>query len=326
VLAPGFGAVREAFTDPGASFAAYVDGELVADLRGDGWPEGAVANVFSVGKPFAAAAALHLIREGRLGLDDRVADHWPEYAADGKAETTVRHVLAHQAGLISLREPLPTELLFDHDALAATLAAAPPNFPPGTAHGEHAAFYGTLIGELVRRVDGRTLGAYLRDEGLAPGFHFGGAGDVLDITDPDGVFGDAWLTDRSELYRQALDNPPGMLRLDVVNSREWRAAEIPAVNGHADARAIADFYRRAPILDEAIRPQATGRDVLLDMDVTWGLGFGLLDGGFGMGGIGGSLGWADPGRGVALAYVTTRMGGFDRAEALERALLSSVGR
>jgi CubicO group peptidase (beta-lactamase class C family) len=116
-----------------------------------------------------AACALLLVDRGALMLDEPVARHWPEFGASGKEEVTVRQLLSHQAGLVVLREPAPTELLFDWDALVHRLEAEPPWWPPGTAHGEHAYFYGHLIGELVRRVDGRPFRASCRTSWRGPG-------------------------------------------------------------------------------------------------------------------------------------------------------------
>jgi CubicO group peptidase (beta-lactamase class C family) len=290
--------------------AAYVDGELVLD---EGGP---FANTFSVTKPFAAVCALVLVDRGEVGLDDEV---------EIPAGATLRQVLSHQAGLIALREPQPLETLLDWDRAIAALRAE----VPWTGPGEHALWYGHLVGDVVRRIDGRTLGTFFREEIAEPlGLNFGiGVSDAADLIAP-GDWRDQTLAGKPELYRLALDNPRALLDIDVVNSPAWRRAEIPAVNGHGDARSVARFYDALlrgeligeDLLAEATRPQWAGVDTLLEQEMSWGLGFALDADGFGMGGIGGSLGWADPERKLAFGYVTTTMGSHDRAEAALAAL------
>jgi CubicO group peptidase (beta-lactamase class C family) len=351
-VARGFEGVREAFarafadgTESGASAAAIAGGRVVADLWGGTVGRDSLVHVYSVSKPFAAACAMWLVDRGVLELDTRLAELWPEYAQGGKQDTTLRQVLCHQAGLLAWRAPQPLDALLDPDRAAELLAAEPAWWPPGTAHGEHALFYGTLLGEVVRRADGRSLGALFRDEFARPwdlDVHIGLAPEadarVAPLTDPAGAWPAGLLDGRDEEYRLALDNPPALGHLEVVNSRAWRGAEVPAVNAHATARGIARFY--AGLLGggelDGVRvlsqgavaamtsPQATGRDRLLGMEVSWGLGVGLEDGCWGMGGIGGSLGWANPDRGLAFAYATTRIGDFDRALAFEAALMAAL--
>jgi CubicO group peptidase (beta-lactamase class C family) len=351
-VAPGYEAVGETFAqlfgdgvESGASAAAIHDGRMVVDLWGGSAGRDSLVHVYSVSKPFAAACALWLVDRGVLGLDTRVAELWPEYAQGGKHDTTLRHLLTHQAGLLAWRAPQPLEALIDHRRAAELLAAEPAWWPPGTAHGEHALFYGTLLGELVRRADGRSLGALFRDEFARPwrlDVHIGLApadeARVAMLADPEGLWPATLLDGRDEAYRLALDNPPALAHLDVVNSHAWRQAEVPAVNAHATARGIARFY--AGLLGagelEGIRvlgertvaamtaPQSAGPDRLLGQHVTWGLGVGLEEGGWGMGGIGGSLGWALPARRLAWGYATTRIGDHDRALALEASLLAAI--
>jgi CubicO group peptidase (beta-lactamase class C family) len=351
-VAPGYEGVREAFArgfadglESGAAAAAIVDGRAVVDLWGGTVERDSLVHVYSVSKPFAAACALWLVDRGVLELDARLAELWPEYAQGGKQDTTLRHVLSHQAGLPAWRAPQPLEALLDADRAAELLAAEPAWWPPGTAHGEHALFYGTLLGEVVRRADGRSLGALFRDEFARPwdlDVHIGLAPEadarVAPLADPDGIWPAGLLDGRDEAYRLALDNPPALGHLDVVNSRAWRRAEVPAVNAHATARGVARFYAGLlgggeldgvrVLSEESVAamtsPQATGRDRLLGLDVSWGLGVGLEDGGWGMGGIGGSLGWAIPARGLACAYATARIGGYDRALAFESSLLAAL--
>ena len=356
---PGLAAVAEAFErglsergELGAAVAVHLNGELVVDLwagladpvAGSPWAEDTIAHAYSVSKPLVATCALVLADRGRLDLDAPVARYWPEYAQAGKNRTLVRHLLAHQTGILALREPQPPEALLDWDRLIGLLAAAPPLWEPGTKHGEEAGFYGHLVGEVVRRVDGRSPGRFLAEEIAGPwglDFHIGlGAAEqarAARLVDPGGAWRQSVSDDPRRWVEASLDNPPGILDVGVVNSAAYRAAEIPAVNGHGTARAIARFYGgiaaggeldgvrllRPEILAEALRPQASGRDELLEEDAVWSLGFRVDDGeSFGLGGIGGFSGFGlnRPGVALGFGYVTCTLAGPERAEACEDAL------
>jgi CubicO group peptidase (beta-lactamase class C family) len=245
-----FGPVRECFAEvvreqpgTGAAFAAFCDGRLVADLWGGWadlrltrpWREDSLVQPYSVSKPFVAVCALRLVEAGRLDLDAPVQRYWPEF----RAPATVRHVLSHQAGVVALDEAAPTEAFYDWDRMCALLAGQAPEWEPGTAHGESALFYGHLVGELVRRVDGRGPGRFLREEVCGPAgldFFFGLSPAeqtrAVDLTGLDAGFRAAGVASRPALYQRAIANPPGAQDGPVVNGAAWRAAEIPAVNGH----------------------------------------------------------------------------------------------
>ena len=348
---PRFGPVRECFAGiiaaqpgTGAAFAAWHDGELVVNLWGGHadaqrrrpWQAGSLVQPYSVSKPFAAVCALRLVQDGRLDLDAPVRRYWPEF----RAAATVRHLLSHQAGVVMIDQPVPTEAFYDWDHLCGLLAAQEPSWPPGTAHGESALFYGHLVGELVRRVDGRTVGRFLREVICAPfglDFSFGLSGAqqarTVDITGLDDAFLAASAAGRPPLYRRAMANPPGALDSDVVNGAAWRAAEIPAVNGHGTARAVAGFYHAlasgrllsAPMLAEAVRPQCAGQDRVLGGESAWGLGFGVDADGYGMGGLGGSYGGASTAGGYSVGFVTGSAGSHDRGNAVENVLRDCLG-
>jgi CubicO group peptidase (beta-lactamase class C family) len=262
-----------------------------------------------------------------------VRRYWPEF----RAPATVRQVLSHQAGVVLLDQPAPTEAFFDWDRLCGLLAAQEPCWPPGTAHGESALFYGHLVGELVRRVDGRGLGRFLREEVCGPAgldFAFGLSGSqqarTADLTGLDEAFRHA---DRPELYRRAIGNPPGAQDAAVVNGAAWRAAEIPAVNGHGTARAVAGFYHALiagrilgpAMLAEAVTPQCAGLDRVIGGDVSWGLGFAVDEDGYGMGGLGGNYGGTSTAGGYSIGFVTGTAGTFDRLDALENTLRNCLG-
>lgn len=349
-VAPGFEGAAEAFAEGfrsrgelGASAAAIVGGRVVLDVHagtaadGRPWAADTIVNAYSVGKAFAAVCALILVDRGRIGLDDPVASVWPEFAAAGKGGLTLRHVLAHQAGLDLAETPPSVETLTDWGAMTRLLAAAAPRYAPGTRHAEHASTYGHLVGEILRRVDGRTLGRFLRDEVAGPwrlDFHVGlDAGErarAADIADPDGMA----TTPRPD--------PPGAqvspyLDPRVVNGEQWRAAEVPAVNGHGTALAVARLYAglaaggvldgvrilSAAAVAEMLRAQLTGFDDVVGSETTWALGVQVDEDGWGMGGVGGNAGWwGEPG--YAFGYVTRRLGDHERALAVDAAVRAAV--
>ena len=328
----------------GAAFAAWCDGQRVVELwggyadQGSGrpWQADSLVQPYSVSKPFAAVCALRLVQAGRLDLDAPVQRYWPGF----RAQATVRHVLSHQAGVVVLDRPTPTEAFYDWDRLCGLLAGQEPSGPPGTAHGESALFYGHLVGELVRRTDGRGLGRFLREEVCGPSgldFAFGLSSAqqarAVDLTGLDDAFRAANAEGRPDLYRRAVGNPPGAQDPEVVNGARWRAAEVPGVNGHGTARAVAGFYHALAagrvlspeMLAEAVTPQARGRDRVFGHDNAWGLGFGIGDDGYGMGGIGGNYGGTNTAGGYSIGFVTGTVGGYDRVDALEAALRDCLG-
>lgn len=363
---PAFTPVADAFRlgfeergELGAAVAVHLNGSLVVDLWGGladqiedrAWESDTIAHAYSVSKPFVATCALLLAERGDLDLDAPVSDYWPEYAQAGKERTLVRHLLTHQSGLLVLREQQPGTTLVDWQGLTRLLAAEPPLWEPGTRHGECAGFYGHLAGEVVRRVDGRSLGRFLAEEIAGPwglDFHIGlGPAErarAARLVDQHGRWRRSIGDDPRRWVEASLDNPPGMLDVDVVNSAPYRAAEVPAVNGHGSARAIARFYGglaaggeldsvrllRPETVEEALRPHAVGRDELLEDQAAWGLGFRVDgdDGGFGLGGIGGFSGFGirRPGLALGYGYVTCRLGGYERTDACEDALEAVLAR
>lgn len=327
----------------GAALAVWNRRRWVVDVWGgyrdaqrrEPWERDSIVMPYSVTKPFAAVCALLLVDRGSLELDAPVNRYWPEFESSAE----VRHVLSHQAGIVILDEPADTRLFYDWAAMCARLAKQKPSWVPGSAIGESALFYGHLVGELVRRVDGRSLGAFLRDEVCEPlGIDFAIGLDArqraraVELTELDTVRAD---TDgRPLLYEQAMGNPPGARDAEVVNGEAFRAAEIPAINGHGTARGVAGLYAAllggqllsAGLLAEATTAQATGIDLVVGgPERSWGLGFAVDDDGFGMGGTGGSVGWASVVGNYAFGFVTGSMGNHDRADRLENAVRSCLG-
>ncbi len=348
---PGFAPVREALAEvldeqagTGAAVAAWYDGAWAVDLwggwanaaRSRSWAEDSIVQPYSVSKPFTALCALLLVDRGRLDLDAPVQRYWPEF----RAPATVRHVLSHQAGVVALDDPAPTEAFYDWDGLCSLLARQEPAWEPGTAHGEAALFYGHLVGELVRRVDGRSPGRFLHEEVCGPlGLDFAVGLDAdnraraVELTGLDDAFRRATAAGKPELYRRAIDNPPGARDAKVVNSPAWRAAEIPAINGHGSARGTAGLYAAllrgellSPgLLAEASSAQCSGRDEVFGHENAWGLGFAVDDEGFGMGGTGGSFAWASTRSGYAFGFVTGTMGDGSAGTRVENAFRSCLG-
>lgn len=341
-----FASVTDIFADvvagspgTGSALAVWHGGECVVDLWGGyadaartrPWQRDTLAMPYSVTKPFAAVCLLLLADRQEVDLAAPVADYWPELPGGA----TVRQVLDHSAGHVVLDEPAAEEAFYDWGLMCRLLERQQPSWPPGTAVGESALFYGHLVGELVRRVDGRSLGRFLRDEVTRPlglDFHVGvqeaDLSRVADLTGPPLDPGP-----EGSLKRRALTNPPGALDHDVVNGDRWRTAEVPAVNGHGTARAVAGLY--AALVDgrllspeltaELGRTSSSGHDRVIDAEVTWGLGVGTDPDGWGMGGIGGSVGWWSEAGQYALGFVTGHIADHDRSDRLENAVRECLG-
>jgi CubicO group peptidase (beta-lactamase class C family) len=351
-----FEPVREAFADnfahrgeTGAALCICADGRVVVDLWGGStgqvaprrWGPNTLVNFFSVGKGMLALLAARLAGDGRLDTDAPVATYWPEFAAGGKQDVTVRQLLSHQAGLPAVRRPLPEGAMLDWALMTGELAAQAPWWPPGSAHGYHVNTFGFLVGEVLRRASGRTVGDLLRAEvcgplgadvyvGLPPGEHYRVAEFAWPGL-PEQRQDLAGLADEALMEHNAYFNPLGLSGAGVVNSAAWRQAELPSTNGHGSARGVARLYaaiaaggtlegiRVAPAgaLADAATEQVYGDDLILHRASRFGLGFQLTQperpigpnaGAFGHFGAGGSLGFCDPQAGVGFGYVVGRMG------------------
>ena len=261
-----FAKVRDAFEqsfargEVGAGVSVVRDGEQVIDLWGGfadaaktrPWERDTIVNVYSTTKGMTAICAHRLVDEGRLDLDLPVAKYWPEFAEEGKQDVPVRMLLSHRTGLCVVDPPLAPEYRYDWDRITAALAAQKPFWEPGTKHGYHAMTFGHLVGEVVRRIDGRSLGTYFRDEVALPleaDFHIGLAEEhdrrcaemIPAPRDPD-------APDFLEMMRKN----PGSLAAKVfggssldsgaVNSRAWRAAEITPQYNRAGVRRFAYVF------------------------------------------------------------------------------------
>ena len=354
---PGFAAVRDAFAenfalrrDVGAALCVYIGGRPVVDLWG-GWADAArtrpwtpdtIASCASTSKGLTSVCAHRLVERGLIDLDAPVARYWPEFAQAGKGAIPVRWLMCHRAGLPAIRHDMPQESLYDWDAFCAALAAETPWWEPGTQHGYHATTFGYLIGEVARRAGGKTIGQIAASEVCGPlgaDFYIGvpqsedaRAAEIL--TEPPLPTGEESLIRRAarepgSLAERVFGNPardPARM-----NFRRWRAAEIPASNGHASARGVARLYAalanggeldgirvlERDSIERATEEHSFGRDAVIGLTTRFALGFALRQPGAGAGiqkvvpnprafghtGRGGSIGFADREARIGFGYV-----------------------
>ncbi|HWP66284.1 MAG TPA: serine hydrolase domain-containing protein [Candidatus Limnocylindria bacterium] len=347
---PGYEAVRDAFAvnleehgDVGAACCVYAGGEPVLDLwagfadldGGRPWSEDTIQIVFSATKGVTAVCVLALVERGLLALDAPVAAYWPEFAQNGKADIPVRFVLCHRAGLAAIDGDLTLPEVLAWDPVVGAIAAQAPNWRPGSAHGYHARSFGWILGEIVRRVTGRSLGRFFADELARPlgldfwiGLPAAELARCARILPPEDPLPLATLLGETALTTRVMSGPSGLFAYDDTwNRPDVLAAEIPSSNGVGNARALARFYAAligdvdgvrllAPAtIAAAAETQAAGPDRVIFVETRYGLGFALqpmLAPGagprsFGHPGAGGSLGFADPDAGLAFGYVSTRM-------------------
>ena len=321
----GYEPVRERFEralvegELGMGFSAYVDGRHVVDLWG-GWADAArtrawerdtLACTFSAAKGMTATCALRLLERDLIALDEPVATYWPEFAQAGKEHVTIRMVLSHQAGLPWATVAVPPERRFDWPTMTDALARSAPVWEPGTRCEYHGGTFGYLVGEIVRRVDGRSLATYFDEEVAGPlGADFLlGFGPEHDhrcaemVGDPDMVGGS--------------------------NTREWRAAADGAATGFGTADGLARLYAalarggeldgvqvlRSETIERAVQEQplhgtdAPAGDFGLGYQLFWKLYPNVGPQTFGHTGMGGSVGLANPSRRFGFGYVMNRMAG-----------------
>jgi len=302
---PRFERVRDAFErnftergEVGASFAATLEGECVVDIWGGHqdagrtrpWAEDTIVNLFSTTKTMTFLVALMLADRGRLNLDAPVADHWPEFAANGKEGVLVKHLLAHSAGVPGFSRHFSAEEHYDWSLACADLAGQAPWWPPGSRSGYHAITQGYLLGEVVRRITGASFGAFFKAEvadAVGADFHIG--------TDPSHFGRIAEMIPSAEpapLLAMPPDTIPGRVFsnidvIDAVNTPGWRQAEIPAANGHGNARSVVRAqtamanggraFGKELLSAEGCRKafieQTDGTDAVLGFHVRYGMGY-----------------------------------------------------
>jgi CubicO group peptidase (beta-lactamase class C family) len=354
--APRFEAVRAAFVanfrergEPGAAVCVSVGGKPVVDLWGGyadiantkPWQQDTLVNVFSVGKALCALAAARIVEQRLADLDAPVAKLWPQFAQNGKEAITFRQILSHRGALPAIAKPLPDGAALDWNVMIHALEEQTPWWEPGTAFGYHVNTYGFLIGEIVRRAAGKTLGALIREEVAGPlgaDIHIGLPREhharVAEYRWP----GTSTMTPPGEnatridrMRWNTYWNPPGISGAHWVNTPQWRLAEVPSTNGHGNARSVARIYAALAkggaidgvriagedILSEFTTEHSRGEDQITQHPARFGLGFQLTQPerplgpnahAFGHFGAGGSLGFCDPDADMGFGYVTNDMG------------------
>jgi CubicO group peptidase (beta-lactamase class C family) len=343
-VADAFAANFAEHGEVGAACSVYAGGELVVDVwggvadvaTGRPWARDTIVVVFSCTKGVTATCANLLIERGQLDPDTPVARYWPEFAANGKADIPVRWLLSHQAGLAVIDADLTLEESLAWEPVVTALAAQAPVWEPGSAHGYHLRAYGWLVGELIRRADGRTVGALLRDELAGPlgldlwiGLPEALEPRVATLIPPPVEFREL-LADLGDdlLLGRAATGPSGHFSYsEMWNERALHACELPSSNGIGDARSLARLYGacigevdgmralQPETVAAATTPQVRGPDKVILVETAFGLGYMLPPSlnarcrrtAFGHAGAGGSLAFADPAAGFSLAYVMNDM-------------------
>jgi len=367
-----FKSVKEAFQsnfddnlEVGASFAVTINGKHVVDLWGGyanadktkEWKKDSIVNVYSTTKVMTAICIHMLVDRGLLDLDAPVAKYWPEFAQAGKENLPVRYLLSHTSGLAGWDKHFRSKKLYNWDLMIELLAAQKPWWEPGTKSGYHTLTFGHLLGELVRRITKKSLGTFFREEVAVPlgaDFHIGLPEEhdnrVADLIPPPPIdlsnFGDI---DPKSVAMRSLTNP--IIDVLATKTREWRGAEIPAGNGHGNARSVSRITAALAcggeldgvclLSEEAIKrsieEQSYGTDLVLNIPIRFGLGWGLQSkenpigpnpNMFYWGGYGGSVVAVDLDAKMSFSYVMNKMvstlTGDPRSEKLIKALYNSL--
>lgn len=348
-VAPGMEPVLDAFIEnfgsgeeAGASVCVWRAGERAVDLWGgfrdrqctQPWTQSTIVNGMSSTKPLAATC-FHLLVDRKLAdYDDPIDRYWPEFAQNGKAGVPIRYILDHRLGLPLIPAAFWPDKLFDWEAISAALAAETPLWPPGTNAGYHVRTFGFLIGEVVRRIDGRTLGRFFREEIAEPfelDYYIGVPESEFPrcaefISETRGTIYDSTIDQNSYLARAS----PAM-DAAIFNSAAWRGAELPASNGHGNARSLSRFYAILAnggeidgkrLLSKETLARATSvqhriHEIVMDRTYNQCLGFlrssppivamGPLETSYGHQGAGGALGFADPVNRLGFGYLMNKM-------------------
>jgi CubicO group peptidase (beta-lactamase class C family) len=345
--------------------AVTIDGEMTVDIWG-GWADEAkttpwqadtITNVWSTTKTMTALSALVLVSRGELDVFSPVARYWPEFAANGKAAVEVRHLMSHTSGVSAWAQPVVTEDIYDWEKSTAMLAAQAPWWELGTASGYHALNQGHLVGEVIRRITGKKLGEFFRDEVAGPlgaDFHIGLApsefGRVANVIPPPPLPIDMATLDPESVAFKTFTGPAPDATLAWTPA--WRQADIGAANGHGNARSVARVQSVLACGGEVdgvrlltpeacalpLIEQADGVDLVLGLPMRFGIGYGLTNSSTPFirgektcfwGGWGGSLIIVDQARRMTIAYVMNRMeagtvGDF-RGAALIEAAYAALG-
>ena len=347
---PAFAQVVDAFEknfeegDLGACCAVFVDGQVVVDIWGGIadfekntlWGKDTIVNVWSTTKTMAAICILMLYDRGLIDLESPVYKYWDIFAQNGKENVLISHLLSHSAGLPGFDSPITEDQLFDWDYTCNRLASQATWWEPGSVSGYHPMTQGWLLGEVVRRVDGRTLGNFFREEvaeKIGADFHIGLSEKHFDrvaLLDTSAVDGPVVLTDETPHHFVERVEQHGRLGAKIANSDRWRKSEFPAANGHGNARSVAfihnliacngasdEFELLSPdTVKRIFEIQTDDTDLILGVPIRHGMGFGLRsdlmpispnENACFWGGWGGSLAVIDVDARMSFAYVMNRM-------------------
>jgi CubicO group peptidase (beta-lactamase class C family) len=349
----------------GASIVLDIDGDIVIDMWGGfcdqartvPWSEHTIVNVWSSTKTVTSLAALMLVDRGELDVDAPVARYWPEFAAQGKQDVLVRHLMSHASGVSGLDQPAVLEDLYDWEKATSRMAAQAPWWEPGTASGYHALNYGHLVGEVVRRISGKTLKRFVAEEIAGPldaDFQIGAAeadwGRIADVVPPPPLPIDLAAMDQNSPAFKTFTGPTPVA--EAANTPGWRGADIGAANGHGNARSVARIMSviarggevggirllSRETIDLIFREQLNSIDLVIGVPLRWGIGYGLpqldtvpwLPDGMicFWGGWGGSLIIMDVERRMTISYMMNKMGpgvvGSERGAEYEQAIYQAV--
>ncbi|MFF5009842.1 serine hydrolase domain-containing protein [Streptomyces phaeochromogenes] len=371
-VSPIFEPVRDAVehqlrsgAEVGLSLVVDVDGQQVVNLWGGHrdaarthpWQRDTITNVWSITKTVAGLAALLLVDAGELDLYAPVARYWPEFAANGKQNVEVRHLLSHTSGVSGLDHPARLDDLYDVRAAASRMASQKPWWEPGTASGYHVLNYRHLIGELVHRLTGLPLRDFVHQHLVQPlgaDFQIGlrdiDVERVADVISPPLDFDPSTLEHDTVAYK-TFTGPS--FSATAANTPAWRAADLGAANGHGNAQSVAEIL--APIAragasarGQLLKPdtiglifdeQSSGTDLVNGLHLRWGIGYALPDrrplswipdGRIAFwGGWGGSMAIMDLDRRMTISYAMNNIGadilGSQRAAAYTTAIYRALG-
>ena len=345
---PQFSKVKETFKklyredrEIGSCFAVYKDGNPLVDLWGGfqdkdktkPWQKDNLVTVYSTTKGVAAFCIALAMEKGLLKYEEKVSTYWPEFASNGKEDITIGMLMSHQAGICS-PETRNVDDYYNQNLMAEKLAGMTPIWEPGTASGYHSMTFGWLTSELILRVTGKSLGTFFREEvgdrheidffiGLPESEDHRVAELVpFDIVRNENSEQQVELTDAQKSQRNSAGT------LDIQNTKEWRQAEIPSANGQGNAGGLAKLYSliipednnlkllKDDTVNQMTTMQIEGRDLVLAVQVRWGVGFilnkhkiiyGPIEGAFGHSGYGGSCAFGDPENKIGVSYVMNRM-------------------
>ena len=346
---PQFSKVKETFEklyqedrEIGSCFAVYKDGNPLVNLWGGfqdkdktkPWQKDNLVTVYSTTKGVAAFCIALAMEKGLLKYEEKVSTYWPEFASNGKEDITIGMLMSHQAGICS-PETRNVEDYYNQSLMAEKLAGMTPIWEPGTASGYHSMTFGWLTSELILRVTGKSLGTFFREE--VGDQHeidfFIGLPESEDHRVAELVPFDIVRSENSEQQQVELTDAQKSQRnsagtLDIQNTKAWRQAEIPSANGQGNAGGLAKLYSLIVPEDNSLKllkddtvnqmttMQIEGRDLVLAVQVRWGVGFilnkhkiiyGPVEGAFGHSGYGGSCAFGDPENKIGVSYVMNRM-------------------